>query len=238
MKKLGDVRNLRPGDRVVISSTIACGYCSYCRAGYYSQCENANLTGQGTAFFGGPAESGAIDGLQAELAHIPFANVGLVKLPDEITDEQAIMISDIFPTGYFGADIAEIESGDTVVVFGCGRVEQFVITSAKLMGAGRMLAVDAVPSRLAMAQAQGAEIIDFNVEDPLDAIKRLTSGIGPDRAIDAVGVDAKRPSEGPAAAQAKKQAKEFEQETQNIARKTSPDGNEFKPAGAPSQVLQ
>ena len=107
------VRNFIPGDRVVICSTIACGYCSYCRAGYYSQCDNANPKGKraGTAFFGGPGATGPFNGLQAEKARIPFANVGLVKLPEEVTDEDAILISDIFPTGYFGADIAEIRDG-------------------------------------------------------------------------------------------------------------------------------
>ncbi|HZI06207.1 MAG TPA: alcohol dehydrogenase catalytic domain-containing protein, partial [Archangium sp.] len=124
-----DVRNLRVGDRVVIPSTIACGTCSYCRSGYYAQCDVANPNGKraGTAFFGGPEMSGPFHGLQAERARIPFANVGLVKLPDEVTDEQAILLSDIFPTGYFGADIAEITPGDTVAVFGCGSVGQFAI---------------------------------------------------------------------------------------------------------------
>ena len=130
VEELGkDVRNLAIGDRVVVPSTIGCGYCSYCRAGYYSQCDNANPNGAeaGTAFFGGPRSSGPFHGLQAERARIPFANVGLVKIPDAVTDEQAILISDIFPTGYFGADIAEIEPGDTVAVFGCGPVGQFAI---------------------------------------------------------------------------------------------------------------
>src|SRR5436305_3178365 len=104
-----DVRNLRAGDRVVIPSTIACGYCSYCRAGYHAQCDIANPNGahSGTAFYGGPASSGPFDGLQAEYARIPFAAAGLVKLPDSVSDDQAILISDIFPTAYFGADLAE-----------------------------------------------------------------------------------------------------------------------------------
>src|SRR5712692_1701386 len=119
-----DVRNLNVGDRVVIPSTIACGYCSYCRDGYYSQCDKANPNGPqaGTAFYGGPQESGPFDGLQAEYARIPFAHAGLVKLPEEVSDDQAILISDIFPTGYFGAELAEIEPGDTVAIFGCGPV--------------------------------------------------------------------------------------------------------------------
>jgi threonine dehydrogenase-like Zn-dependent dehydrogenase len=137
-----DVRNFKPGDRVVVPSTIACGSCSYCRSGYYAQCDNANPNGSsaGTCFFGGPAPSGAINGLQAEYARIPFANVGLVKLPVDLGDDRAIMLSDIFPTGCFGADIAGIKPGDTVAVFGCGSVGQFTIVSARLMHAGRIFA--------------------------------------------------------------------------------------------------
>ena len=145
-------------------------------------------------------------GLQAEYARIPYANVGLVKLPQEVSDDQAIMISDIFPTGYFGADIAEIEPGDTVAVFGCGPVGLFAIASAKLMGAGRIIAIDTISSRLEMAREQGAEIINFNAEDPVEMIRELTGGIGVDRAIDAVGVDANAPENGPAAEKAQKQA--------------------------------
>jgi threonine dehydrogenase-like Zn-dependent dehydrogenase len=119
VEEVGDhVRNLSPGDRVVIPSTIACGTCSYCRAGYYAQCDHANPNGPTTAFFGGPEDAGGFDGLQAEKARIPYANVGLVKLPDEVSDDQAILISDIFPTGYQAADIAEIRQGDVVCVFG------------------------------------------------------------------------------------------------------------------------
>src|SRR5205814_5751636 len=123
VEKLGTgVRNLNVGDRVVIPSTIACGHCAYCRAGYFACCDEANPKGKrvGTAFFGGPEESGPFDGLQAEKARIPFANVGLVKLPDDVSDDQAILLSDIFPTAWFGARLAKIEPGKTVVVFGCG----------------------------------------------------------------------------------------------------------------------
>jgi threonine dehydrogenase-like Zn-dependent dehydrogenase len=196
-----DVRNLKVGDRVVIPSTIACGYCSYCRSGYYSQCDTANPNGAeaGTAFFGGPTATGSFNGLQAEFARIPYANAGLVKLPEVVDDDQAITISDIFPTGYFGADIAEISPGDTVAVFGCGPVGIFAIVSAYLMGAGRVIAVDTIESRLEIAQMQGAEIINFNREDPVEVIKSLTGGIGVDRVIEAVGVDAVRPESGPAA---------------------------------------
>ena len=234
-----DVRNLRPGDRVVIPSTIACGTCSYCRAGYFAQCDHANPNGPraGTAFFGGPKTTGPFPGLQAERARVPYANVGLVKLPDEISDEQAIMLSDIFPTGYFGADLAEIRTGDTVAVFGCGPVGQFAIASAFLHGAARVLAIDTIPSRLEMAQAQGAEIIDFQAEDPVQVILRLTGGIGVDRVIDAVGVDATRPHEGPASNQTKKQAEQFQQEVEQITETANPRGENWHPGDAPSLAL-
>ena len=189
------VRNLRPGDRVVIPSTIGCGSCSYCRAGYFAQCDVANPNGPlaGTAFFGGPEPTGPFDGMQAELVRVPFANVGPVKLPDEVTDDQAIMLSDIFPTAWFGAKLAEVGKGDIVAVLGCGPVGQFAVYSALLQGAGRVLAVDGEPSRLDAARRQGAETIDFNAEDPVQALRELTGGSGPDRVIDAVGVDAKAP---------------------------------------------
>lgn len=234
-----NVRNLKVGDRVVIPSTIGCGYCSYCRSGYYAQCDTANPNGPqaGTAFFGGPEPTGPFDGLQAEFARIPYANVGLVKLPSEVTDDQAILLSDIFPTAYFGAEIAEITPGDTVAIFGCGPVGQFTIASAKLLGAGRILAVDTIPSRLEMARAQGAEVIDFNAEDPVEIIQQLTGGIGVDRAIDAVGVDATRPQSGPAAQQAEQQAQQFQQELQQIAPETNPQGSNWHPGDAPSQAL-
>src|SRR5438270_5884444 len=162
-----EVRNFRPGDRVIIASTIACGYCSYCRAGYFSQCDNANPTRQGTAFFGGPESTGAFHVLQAEYARIPYANIGLVRLPPEIDDDAGILLSDIFPTGYFGADIADIHNGDTVAVFGCGPVGLFAIVSAFHFGAGRVIAIDKVPDRLAMARKQNAETVDFGQEDPV-----------------------------------------------------------------------
>jgi threonine dehydrogenase-like Zn-dependent dehydrogenase len=235
-----NVRNLKIGDHVVIPSTIACGSCSYCRSGYHSQCDVSNPNGPqaGTAFFGGPEPTGPFNGLQAEYARIPYANAGLVKLPIEVDDNQAILLSDIFPTAYFGAELAEIKSGDTVAVFGCGPVGQFAIASAQLLGAGRVLAIDTIPSRLEMAQAQGAEIIDFNKEDPIEAIQSLTGGIGVDRAIDAVGVDAVAPQSGPAAEKAKQQAELFKQELQQIAPEVNPQGDNWHPGDAPSQVLE
>ncbi|HKQ75921.1 MAG TPA: zinc-dependent alcohol dehydrogenase [Blastocatellia bacterium] len=234
-----DVRNLNVGDRVVIPSTIACGYCVYCRSGYYSQCDVANPNGAraGTAFFGGPESSGPFDGLQAEYARIPFASVGLVKAPEEVSDDQAIMLSDIFPTAYFGAELAEIKSGDAVAIFGCGPVGLFCIASAKLMGAGRIFAIDTEQSRLEMARALGAEVIDFNQEDPVEAICHLTGGIGVDRAIDAVGVDAVTAHHGPAARKAWKNREQFERELSEIAPETHPDGHNWVPGEAPSQAL-
>lgn len=234
-----NVRNLKIGDRVVIPSTIGCGSCSYCGSGYYAQCDNANPNGKqaGTAFFGGPEPTGPFQGLQAEYARIPYANVGLVKLPSDVTDDQSILLSDVFPTAYFGAELAEIKSGDTVAVFGCGPVGLFAIASAQLLGAGRVIAVDTIPSRLEMARAIGAEVIDFNAEDPVEVIQDLTMGVGVARAIEAVGVDANRPSSGPAAKQAQKQAPEFEQELQQIAPETNPQGDNWHPGNAPSQAL-
>jgi len=234
------VRNLRVGDRVVVGSTIACGNCSYCRAGYYSNCDEANPRGKlaGTPFFGGPVETGAFDGLQAEYARIPYANVGAIKLPEEVSDEQAIPISDIFPTGYFGADMAEIKNGDTVAVFGCGPVGQFAIASAFLMGAGPVFAIDRIESRLDMARGQGAEAINFDSEHPVMAILDATGGIGVDRAIDAVGVDADHADSGPAWATAKASKKEYKRQLEEIAPKAKPKNGNWQPGRAPSQVLE
>lgn len=234
-----DVRNLQVGDRVVVPSTIACGACSYCRAGYYSQCDVANPNGPaaGTAFFGGPKSTGPFQGLQAEKARIPYAHVGLVKLPASVSDDQAILLSDIFPTGYFGADLAEIERGDTVAVFGCGPVGQFAIASAMLMGAGRVFAVDRLADRLDMARAQGAEVINFEEEDPVKTLQRLTNGIGVDRAIDAVGVDAVHPDGGPAAEEAKQRQSEFQELVQKVAPEQNPQNGNWIPGNAPNQVL-
>ena len=230
------VRNFSRGDRVVIPSTISCGYCSYCRAGYQAQCDNANPGGNlaGTAFFGGPEAAGGFDGLQAEYARVPYANTSLVPVPPGVTDAQAIMVSDIFPTAWFGAKLAEIRTGDTVAVFGAGPVGQLAVLSAYLQGAGRVIAVDHNDDRLALAQAQHAEIVNFDTEDPVAAIRELTGGIGVDRVIDAVGVDAERPAGGVPA----DQAEQFDAEQRQAAPEGDPTGSRWVPGDAPSQVSQ
>lgn len=241
IEELGpDVRNFAVGDRVIIPSTIACGSCAYCRAGEYSQCDVANPHGNraGTAFYGGPEITGPFQGLQAEKARVPFAHVGLVKIPDSVTDHQAITLCDIFPTAYFGAENAEITPGDTVAVFGCGPVGLLTIVSAKLLGAGRVLAVDRDPTRLDKARELGAEVINFDEEDPVEVIVRLTGGIGVDRAIDAVGVDAVRPHHGKAADALKGREKEFDRELEEMAPEARHDGEHFVAGDAPSLALE
>lgn len=232
------VRNFRKGDRVVVPSTVGCGSCGYCRAGYQSQCDIANPNGPaaGTVFFGGPESSGGLDGLQAEYARIPFAGAALVKLPEEITDDQAILMSDILPTSYMAAVMAEIKPSDTVAIFGCGPVGLFAITCAQHLGAGRVFAIDNVDSRLEMARTHGAEIIHFDREDPIAVLKELTQGSGPDRTIDAVGVDAGTARKGPAADP--EAAAKFASELKEIAQEGTPDDKAFQPGGAPSQALK
>ncbi|MEE1927415.1 zinc-dependent alcohol dehydrogenase [Streptomyces sp. TRM 70351] len=229
------VRNLRPGDRVVVPSTVACGVCSYCRAGYYAQCDNANPGGPqaGTVFFGGPEAAGGLDGLQAEYARVPFAHVGLVPLPDSVDDAQAILLSDIYPTAWFGARLAEITSGDTVAVLGAGPVGQAAIACARMEGAGRIIVVDGVPDRLELARRQHAEVIDFQAEDPVEAVREMTGGIGVDRVIEAVGIDAERPG-GPAARALEGQEERFDREQREIAPEQHPDGRTWVPGNAPS----
>ncbi|WP_428487460.1 zinc-dependent alcohol dehydrogenase [Rhodopila sp.] len=235
-----DVRNFDVGDRVVICSTIACGTCSYCRAGYYAQCDNANPNGPsaGTSFFGGPAATGPVNGLQAERARIPFAAATMVKLPEQVSDDQAILISDIFPTGWYGAVLAEVSNGDTVAVFGCGPVGQFAIASAILQGAGRVIAVDKHADRLAMARRQGAFTVNFEAEDPVETIKKLTGGVGVDRVIDAVGVDAMHAHHGPAGEAAAQQAETFKQEVEQVAPDRNPRDGNWVPGDAPGQALR
>jgi threonine dehydrogenase-like Zn-dependent dehydrogenase len=187
----------------------------------------------GTVFYGGPENAGGLDGLQAEYAVTPYAATNLVKLPDEINDDQAIMMSDILPTSYQAAEMARIHPGDTVAVFGCGPVGQMAIMCAQHLGAGRVFAIDQVESRLELAREHGAEIINFAKEDPVEVLREYTLGSGPDSVIDAVGVDATCAH----ASSARKS--QFQQEMKTVA----PDArkaekNNWWIGGAPTQALE
>jgi threonine dehydrogenase-like Zn-dependent dehydrogenase len=241
VEEVGDgVRGFSPGERVVVCSTVACGTCSYCRAGYFSQCDTANPNGPaaGTSFFGGPEPTGPVDGLQAEYARIPWAMTTLVKVPDSVTDDQAIMVSDVLPTGWFGARLAQVREGDTVAVFGAGVVGQCAIASAKRQGASRVLVVDGIDERLETARRQNAEPINFNVEDPVEALHDLTGGIGADRIIDAVGIDAQRPKTGPAVESLPVDDETFEAERKAAAPEGNTDSGQWLAGDAPSLVAR
>ncbi len=234
-----EVKNFKPGDRVIVCSTIACGQCVFCLAEEYSSCDRANPNGPeaGTPFFGGPKLSGPFDGLQAERAHIPFADTVLVDLPETISDEDGLLCSDIFPTGFMAAEICDVRKGDYVAVFGCGPVGQMAIASAKLLGAKQVFAIDVIPDRLARAAEQGAVIINYDEENPVKRLKELTNGFGPDGVIDAVGVDAQQPHAGPAKGNAVKDAMNIvEQKT--VAPWAVLFGGQWRQGDAPSQVLQ
>ena len=235
-----DVRRFAPGDRVIVSSTMSCGMCRYCRMGQTAQCDVANPNGPaaGTCFFGGPESTGPVDGLQAEYARIPWASNTLIPLPDNVSFDAAILLSDIFPTAWFGAELAGIRRGDTVAVFGAGIVGQLAVTSAFRQGAGRVWAIDGVDSRLVQALDQNAEVINFNREDPVQALLDATQGVGVDAVIDAVGVDAQRPASGPAAKESAAQAEEFAAEVDQVAPETNVQGENWVPGNAPSQASQ
>jgi threonine dehydrogenase-like Zn-dependent dehydrogenase len=191
-------RKLRVGDRVVVPFTIACGECFFCQRGYFSGCERSNpnaekaskLWGHSPAgLFGYSHLLGGYPGGQAEYLRVPFADVGPIKIPNGLSDEQVLFLSDIFPTGYMGAEFCDIKGGETITVFGCGPVAQFSIRSAFLLGAERVIAIDTVPERLALAAKAGAITIDFMKEDVYDRIQELTHGRGADACIDAVGTE-------------------------------------------------
>jgi len=200
------VGNLREGDRVVVPFPIACGNCWHCRHEMYSTCENSNpnawmaekLWGHaGAGIFGYSHLTGGYAGGQAEYARVPYADVGPIKVPDGMTDEQVLFLSDILPTGYMGAEMCNIQRGDVIAVWGCGPVGQFAIASAFMLGAERVIAIDRFPYRLRMAQEKtGAETINYAEVDVLDALRELTGGRGPDACIDAVGMESHTP--GPA----------------------------------------
>jgi threonine dehydrogenase-like Zn-dependent dehydrogenase len=195
------VNNLRVGDRVVVPFPIACGNCNACRTELYSCCENSNpnraipekLMGHSIAgVFGYTHMLGGYAGGQAEYARVPFADVGPIKIPNGLTDDQVLFLSDIFPTGYMGADMAEVQPGDVVAVWGCGPVGQFAIASAYLLGAETVYAIDRFPYRLQMAREKcGAITINYEeVDSVVETLTELTGGRGPDACIDAVGMEA------------------------------------------------
>jgi threonine dehydrogenase-like Zn-dependent dehydrogenase len=195
-----EVRNLQIGDRVVVPFPIACGNCWTCQQELYSTCENSNLNawmaekmfGHSPAgIFGYSHMMGGYAGGQAQYARVPFADVGPLKVPDELEDEQVLFLSDIFPTGYMAAEQCEIQPGDTIAVWGCGPVGQFAIKSAYLLGAERVIAIDCLPYRLRMAREKGgAETINHEKVDVLETLKEMTGGRGPDACIEAVGMEA------------------------------------------------
>jgi threonine dehydrogenase-like Zn-dependent dehydrogenase len=199
-----EVKNLRAGDRVVVPFPIACGACGPCQAQAYSLCENSNpnawmaekLMGHSPAgIFGYSHMLGGFAGGQAEYARVPFADVGPIKVPDGMPDDKVLFLSDIFPTGYMGAEMCNIQPGDTIAVWGCGPVGQFAIASAKLLGAERVIAIDRFDDRLQMARekAGATDTIDYEEQDVFDTLMDLTGGVGPDACIDAVGTESHMP---------------------------------------------
>jgi threonine dehydrogenase-like Zn-dependent dehydrogenase len=197
------VKTLARGDRVVVPFPIACGHCAQCERELYSLCENSNpnawmaekLWGYSPCgIFGYSHMLGGYAGGQAEYARVPFADVGPLKVPDEVTDEQALFLSDIFPTGYMAAEVCNIQPGDIVAVWGCGPVGQFAIKSAYLLGAERVIAIDRFEYRLRMARERGgAETINYEETDVRGTLTEMTGGRGPDACIDAVGLEGHAP---------------------------------------------
>jgi threonine dehydrogenase-like Zn-dependent dehydrogenase len=196
----GSVRNLQIGDRVVIPFAIACGACFFCKRNLWSLCDNSNpnaemaekIYGSSAAgLFGYSHLFGGYPGGQAEYVRVPFADVGALKIPDELPDEKVLFLSDIFPTGYMAAEACEIHPGDTVAVWGCGPVGLFAIASAYMLGAERVIAIDRFPERLALAESLKAEVINYEeTKDLIELLKQKTKDRGPDACIDAVGMEA------------------------------------------------
>ncbi|NJM86414.1 MAG: glutathione-dependent formaldehyde dehydrogenase [Hydrococcus sp. RU_2_2] len=194
-----ETQNLKIGDRVVVPFTISCGNCFFCQRDLWSLCDNTNPNGwmaeklyghSPAGLFGYSHLLGGYAGGQAEYARVPFADVGPLKIPDGLTDEQVLFLTDIFPTGYMAAENCNIQPGDTVAIWGCGPVGQFAIRSAYMLGAERVIAIDRFPERLQMAKESKAEIINYEEVDAGEALKEMTGGRGPDACIDAVGMEA------------------------------------------------
>jgi threonine dehydrogenase-like Zn-dependent dehydrogenase len=217
-----DVPNLKVGDRVVVPFPIACGACNACSRELYSLCENSNpnastaekLWGDSTCgIFGYSHATGGYAGGQAEYARVPFADVGPIKIDSDLSDEQVLFLSDVFPTGYMGADVCDIKPGDIVAVWGCGPVGQFAIASAYLLGAERVIAIDRFDYRLNMARDKaGAETINYEQTSVREALREMTGGRGPDACIDCVGLEAHHHHGGMYAYDRVKQATRMETE--------------------------
>ena len=198
-----DVSNLSVGDRVVVPFPIACGHCLQCERELYSLCENSNPNGwmaeklygySPCGIFGYSHMLGGYAGGQAEYARVPFADIGPLKIPDALSDEQVLFLSDIFPTGYMAAEACNIQPGDIVAVWGCGPVGQFAIKSAYMLGAERVIAIDRFQYRLNMARTRGgADTLNYEELDIHEALKDMTGGRGPDACIDAVGMEGHAP---------------------------------------------
>jgi len=190
---------LKVGDRVVVPFTIACGNCPSCQDKLWSCCDNSNpnawiaekMMGYSpSGLFGYTHMLGGYAGGQAQYARVPYADIGPIKVPEGIPDEKVVFLSDIFPTGYMGAENCNIRPGDTVAIWGCGPVGQFAVRSCFMLGAGRVIAIDRVPERLEMARAAGAETLNFDEVDVLEALREMTGNQGPDACMDAVGMEA------------------------------------------------
>ncbi len=193
------VKNLVPGDRVIVPFTISCGNCFFCQEQLFSLCDNSNpnfvtaekILGSATAaLFGYSHLFGGYAGGQAEYVRVPFADVGPIKVPDHLSDEQVLFLTDIFPTGWMAAENCNIRPGETVAVWGCGPVGQMAIRSAFLLGAGQVIAIDRFPERLDMARLGGAHTLNYEETSVSEELRELTGGMGPDACIDAVGMEA------------------------------------------------
>ncbi len=195
-----NVKSLNRGDRVVVPFTICCGKCFYCQNQLWSLCDNSNPNAwlaekfygySAAGLFGYSHMLGGYAGGQAQYARVPFADVGPLKIPENLSDEQVLFLSDIFPTGYMAAENCNIQKGDVVAIWGCGPVGQFAIRSALLLGASRVIAIDRFPERLELARKGGAEVLDYEeLDDVVEELKQMTGGRGPDACIDAVGMEA------------------------------------------------
>jgi threonine dehydrogenase-like Zn-dependent dehydrogenase len=195
-----EVENLAIGDRVVVPFPIACGRCWYCKEQLWSLCDNSNPNAWLAEAFWGHSPAGLFGyshilggyaGGQAEYVRVPFADVGPLKIEDDaLADEQLLFLSDILPTGYMAAEQCDLQPGEVVAVWGCGPVGQFAIQSARMLGAERVIAIDRFAPRLELAERHGAEVLDYEQVDILEALRGMTGGRGPDACIDAVGLEA------------------------------------------------